>query len=235
MEKIVKSQSKATGGGYHEYFPGNIEQLPIRRIEFVTPPERRRQPLQRLISEYQQGLKTLPRNKVHSFGGHDFAALLHAVDEPATPLTLPDDVLHDFLSFLADRMRELNEDKNSGRKAFLAWVAQAIKIEPDKNGNSGIEALTGKTTLKNYLGDYQKDEEPVPFEELWEVMEKNFRRCNCSLDKVFHDRMQQEYERSLTVLLPIKQKLAATDWLIDQFVYRVYGLTEEQIATVEAG
>jgi len=43
MEKIVRSQSKATGGGYHEYFPGNIEQLPIRRIEFITPPEERQQ------------------------------------------------------------------------------------------------------------------------------------------------------------------------------------------------
>jgi hypothetical protein len=30
-----------------------------------------------------------------------------------------------------------------------------------------------------------------------------------------------------------KQKLAATDWLIDQLVYRLYGLTEEEIAIVE--
>jgi hypothetical protein len=27
--------------------------------------------------------------------------------------------------------------------------------------------------------------------------------------------------------------LAATDWLIDQLVYRLYGLTNEEIATVE--
>jgi hypothetical protein len=31
----------------------------------------------------------------------------------------------------------------------------------------------------------------------------------------------------------MKQKLAATDWLIDQLVYRLYGLTEEEIAIVE--
>lgn len=30
----------------------------------------------------------------------------------------------------------------------------------------------------------------------------------------------------------MKKKLAATDWLIDQVVYRVYGLTEEEFAVV---
>jgi hypothetical protein len=45
--------------------------------------------------------------------------------------------------------------------------------------------------------------------------------------------MRQEYEKSLSVLLPIKKKLAATDWLIDQLVYRLYGLTEEEIRIVE--
>jgi hypothetical protein len=45
--------------------------------------------------------------------------------------------------------------------------------------------------------------------------------------------MREEYKKSLSVLLPMKQKLAATDWLIDQLVYRLYGLTEEEIAIVE--
>jgi hypothetical protein len=45
--------------------------------------------------------------------------------------------------------------------------------------------------------------------------------------------MRQEYEKSLAVLLLIKRKLSATDWLIDQLVYRLHGLTEEEIAIVE--
>ena len=35
------------------------------------------------------------------------------------------------------------------------------------------------------------------------------------------------------MLLPLKARLAATDRLIDQVVYRLYGLTEEEIAVVE--
>jgi hypothetical protein len=35
------------------------------------------------------------------------------------------------------------------------------------------------------------------------------------------------------VSLPLKARLAATDRLIDQVVYQLYGLTEEEIAVVE--
>jgi len=34
-------------------------------------------------------------------------------------------------------------------------------------------------------------------------------------------------------LIPLKAKIAATDRLIDLSVYRLYGLTEEEIALVE--
>ena len=65
------------------------------------------------------------------------------------------------------------------------------------------------------------------------MLRKNTRRLGRSLDAAFEQWMRQEYEKSLALLLPIKQKLVATDWLIDQLVYRLYGLTEEEIAIVE--
>ena len=45
--------------------------------------------------------------------------------------------------------------------------------------------------------------------------------------------VKTEYEKSLFILLPIKEKLRKTDWLIDQIVYKLYGLTEEEIKLVE--
>ena len=44
----------------------------------------------------------------------------------------------------------------------------------------------------------------------------------------FQERLQTEYDASLAVLLPLKRRLAATDRLIDQVVYRLYGLTERR-------
>ncbi|GFP33259.1 hypothetical protein HKBW3S42_01593, partial [Candidatus Hakubella thermalkaliphila] len=38
---------------------------------------------------------------------------------------------------------------------------------------------------------------------------------------------------SLAKLLLLKDRLQKTDWLIDQIIYRLYGLTEEEIGVVE--
>ncbi|MFL5626936.1 MAG: hypothetical protein ACJ788_15240 [Ktedonobacteraceae bacterium] len=45
--------------------------------------------------------------------------------------------------------------------------------------------------------------------------------------------MRNKYEASLEKVLPLKERLARMDALIDQVVYRLYGLTEEEIAVVE--
>ncbi len=67
-----------------------------------------------------------------------------------------------------------------------------------------------------------------------EVLRKNAKRLGVSLnDPRLIGRVRGEYEKSLAVLLPIKRRLAVTDWLIDQLVYRLYGLTEEEIRIVE--
>ena len=53
--------------------------------------------------------------------------------------------------------------------------------------------------------------------------------------RAFQTRLAGEYAASLERLLPLKARLAATDRLIDRVVYRLYGLTEEEVALVEGG
>ncbi|MFB2893049.1 hypothetical protein ACE1CI_09065 [Aerosakkonemataceae cyanobacterium BLCC-F50] len=45
--------------------------------------------------------------------------------------------------------------------------------------------------------------------------------------------LEKEYQASLDTLLPIKMQLTQCDKLIDQIVYKLYGLTEDEIAIVE--
>jgi len=49
----------------------------------------------------------------------------------------------------------------------------------------------------------------------------------------FQERLRAEYGASLDRLVPLKDRLAATDCLIDLIVYRLYGLTPEEVAVVE--
>jgi len=44
-----------------------------------------------------------------------------------------------------------------------------------------------------------------------------------------------EFEGSLGKLLPLRERIRKTDELIDAMVYRLYGLTEEEIKIVEKG
>ncbi|HEC86986.1 MAG TPA: restriction endonuclease [Thermoplasmatales archaeon] len=45
--------------------------------------------------------------------------------------------------------------------------------------------------------------------------------------------MKEEFERSIGKLKPLIERIEKTDWLIDQVVYRLYGLSEEEIRVVE--
>ena len=80
---------------------------------------------------------------------------------------------------------------------------------------------------------YQKDDEHTPFEVLWDILKKNERRIGRRLDAAYQAKLRDEYKKSLSLLLPIKHKLALTDKLIDQIVYRLYGLTTDEVAIVE--
>ncbi|NWF98274.1 MAG: hypothetical protein HXY52_04975 [Nitrospirae bacterium] len=129
----------------------------------------------------------------------------------------------------------MNKEKQKEIKGFLGWLESQLKIIPDVKGDKGIEVLTGKSQIKNYLGDYQKGEEYIPFEDFWKILEKNKTKIQANINsREFYENIKSEYEKSLSKLLPLmKEKLRKTDWLIDQIVYKLYGLTEEEIKIVE--
>lgn len=144
------------------------------------------------------------------------------------------DVVHDILAYLAEKMIEYNKEKQREIKGFLEWLESQLKIKPDKSGKEGVEALTGKSKLKNYPGDYQKGEKHLSFDEFWEILEKNKNKISANLkSRELYQTIKEEYQKSLSRLLPLKQKLARTDHLIDRIIYKLYDLTDEEIKIVE--
>lgn len=128
------------------------------------------------------------------------------------------DTIHDFLAFLAEQMIKLNKEKNWEIKGFLKWLEREIGTE--------IESLQNKTAIKEYH-DYD-------FNKLLEVLKKN--RKNISIDpsdRKTQERLEKEYTKCITALTPLKERIKKTDELIDKIVYRLYGLTDEEIEIVE--
>ena len=141
------------------------------------------------------------------------------------------DVVHDLLAFLAEEMLRLNKEKRALQKTFLAYFVDALQVRAE-NGKAGIEVLTGKSKLQEFAGDYQKGEEPLTPDGLWEIVQKNRARVNVGRVGL-QGQVLARYQESLDQVLPLKEQLGRTDALIDRVVYRLYGLTKEEVGIVE--
>ena len=215
--------TKLKRGGYYEYFEGQLSALPIRRVNFITSPQERAYYLEKARNLY-----------AYCLDKNDQVCVLGFVDHHLTKEPEESDIVHDLLAFLAEEMIRLNKDKRAAQKEFLDRLVTMLRILPDKEGRQGIDVLTGKAKLTDYPGDYQKGESPLAFEELLGILQKNKGRLGVSLsDAGLVEKVRKEYEGSLERVLPLKGRLAKTDALIDAVVYRLYGLTEEEIRVVE--
>ena len=220
FRKVFCIQSEET---FPQIMLDDLKLLPIRRINFNTPTNER-------LHLYEKGKELY----INCLTANDQTTITRFVNQHLTKLPEESDVVHDLLAFLAEEMIRLNKEKRAAQKEFLGWFVKTLRILSDKEGHKGVDVLTGKARLADYPGDYQKGGPPLTFEELLNILRKNKGRLGVSLsDAGLVERLRNEYEESLERVLPLKERLAKTDALIDQVVYRLYGLTEGEIAVVE--
>jgi hypothetical protein len=128
------------------------------------------------------------------------------------------DVVRDLLAFLAEQMLEMNKQKQQEIKGFLGWLEGEIGAK--------VENMSPKTKVQEYY--------KLQFDELLAILKKNKRKL--AIDPARREpqeRLRLEFDASLAKLQPLMERIAATDGLIDRIVYKLYGLTEEEIGIVE--
>lgn len=141
------------------------------------------------------------------------------ITDVETCLPEKSDIIHDFLAYLAEQMIEMNKKKNEEIKGFLKWLEREIGTE--------INILANKTALKEY---HEHD-----FNQLLEVLKKNRNKISIDpSDRKKQEMLEKQFDHSISILEPLKTKIKATVDLIDEIVYRLYGLTEEEIKIVKA-
>jgi len=195
-----------------------IASLPIPRINHTTPRDRHAQLVKKGHKLYERCLSE----------GHacvlEFTA--HHLDLNET------DVIHDLLAFFAQQMIDLNKQKQAEVKRFLDWLEKKLRIVPKSDDSTGLDSLTGKTIIQGYLGDYQKGEPETAFEDFYFRLHQNRGRIRVTLTAIKAE-LENEYRKSLDLLLPIKTQLSTTDALIDRVVYQLYGLTNDETRLIE--
>jgi hypothetical protein len=128
------------------------------------------------------------------------------------------DTVHDFLAYLTEQMIAMNKAKNEEIKGFLKWLEREI--------GTGIDTLANKTAIKEY---HDHD-----FNHLLDVLKKNKNKLSIDpSDRKTQELLEKHFAKSIAVLEPLKEKIKNTDNLIDQIVYKLYGLTDEEIEIVE--
>jgi hypothetical protein len=215
---IYRCQTGEKGRTFAQVKLYDLRLLPIRKISFTTPPEKRQEYLENTINLYQQ-------YQIN----HNPDILFTQIDHHLNQHPSEADVIHDLLAYLAEQMIELNKQKQTETKGFITWLERLIGTE--------IDNLTNKSKIQNYLGDYYKQNQGdnhLTFDELIGILKKNQKKLKIDpTARKEQETLEKEYQSSLNKLLPIKKQLKQCDWLIDEIVYRLYGLTEEEKAIIQ--
>lgn len=205
----------ATKDDFRQTTIQELRRLPIRRIYFNTSSETRKKALKegkRLYEKYLIDKNITPlldfiEDKLPKDENGDFTK-----EEEMS------DVIHDLLDYLAKQMIDMNERKNKEIKEFLEWFESYIGIE--------IDDLTNKTKIYQYY--------TLDFDEFFNILKKNKNKIPVNvLGRELHKDLKSGFEGSLRLLSPLKDKIEATDNLIDQVIYKLYGLSDEEIKIVE--
>lgn len=129
------------------------------------------------------------------------------------------DTIHDFLSYLAEQMIEMNKEKQREINGFLEWLKNELGVK--------IDDLSNKSAFKEYY--------KLNFNEFLDLLKKNQKK----ITKIYfgnrntQENFKKEFENSISKLNPLKEQIQKTDNLIDNIVYKLYGLTKEEIEIVE--
>jgi len=114
----------------------------------------------------------------------------------------------------------MNKNKNDEIKGFLEWVEGKIGAE--------IDDLQLKTKIK---GSYRYD-----FDGLLIILKKNKKKITVNIiEQRDSGEFEGEFEVSMGRLRPLTERIEKTDRLIDQVVYWLYGLSEDEVRVVEGG
>jgi len=194
-----------------------VGKIPLPLIVFNTQLLQRQKLVDKLKQEYKKLIKETQILEFYSFSCYRNYDIGEIVQGCLSAKPEKSDVVHNFLAFLAEQMMEMNKEKQEEIKTFLKWLSGEIKVN--------IECLALKTKIKEY---YEGD-----FDSLWQALKKNERKISISLSHNFMGKLEKEFDLSMQKLSPLKAKIQGTDRLIDQIIYQLYGLTEEEIKIVE--
>ena len=240
----------ATGnlqGEYSDVVPSSVRALPIRHIEFTTPADEREHLVKEAKAKARQAVKALTTSgAIGSDAPLDQAILSEAallvlefVRERLAAKPEQSDVVHDLLAHLAEQMIVMHKQKRTAVEAFwldLEGVTEAAAFEVLRNKGKQERTLWKKAEVcRPFVREESHSTRRLDESLGWnEEPFKAFVKILVGKVQGLSD-LVGVYRAHSPACRKLVSRIEATDWLIDQIVYQLYGLTEEEIAIVEGG
>ncbi len=128
------------------------------------------------------------------------------------------DVLHDFLSSLAEKMGECHTILINESQGFLRWLVREL--------HKNLGELKHKAKLKEF---YSFD-----FDTFLDLLKENQNKISLDLqERAFQERLEIEFNNSCVFLMHTLDKIKKMDTLIDQIFYALYNLSPENIEAIK--
>ncbi|MCX6998049.1 MAG: hypothetical protein NTV49_13435 [Kiritimatiellaeota bacterium] len=194
-------------GGYFQFQAPQLRVLPIRKTNVSASSPDRKRLLKQGQKLYETGVGKSALAGVVAFAKEQ-------LDAQRT------DVVHDLLAFLAERMTAMNAEKNEAARKFLGDLKDFHGVD--------IHSLKPKTKLDEFW--------KIEAAELFAHLRANTKLLatqNVRLKDADEEKIRDRFQKAKAIIQPLETTLAYTDALIDQIVYRLYGLTDEEIKIVE--
>lgn len=212
---IIRSICPIKAGGARKFGPNYISTVPIRIVNFSTELNYRKEKLEEAKQLYQKYMREDDLNSLIDLLDN---CLQQNEDKNTTLEEEKSDIIYDFLIYLVDEIMRVNKEKNQKTNEFIDWLEMFI--------GEKIDNLTNKSKIKQY---YNFD-----FDYLFNVLKKNKKKVNTNVLSIeFHTNLKEAFEKNVTQISSLSDKIYYTDKLIDQIVYKLYGLTDEEIEVVE--
>lgn len=216
----------ATGslqGSFSHVYPQHVRQLPIHRIHFVTPRDERAKILSQCQVNYQEFCRDIDQSRVTDI-----------IDSYLNDTV--SDIVHDFLAYLAEQMIAMHKEKQALTADFwtdLEGASAPADFRKLRDKGKQEAGLAADAALAPFVRAESKSARTLDESLAWdEAAFKAFVRALAGpVDGL--SRLVKVYQQHAPRYRELVERIGRTDWLIDQIVYKLYGLTEEEIAIVE--
>lgn len=228
VEFFFRTISVLIRGGYLRFIYQYVTQIPICRIAFTTPHDER---------------TALAAEATHT--STNPADLLTFVEERLAAVPEQADVVYDVLVSLAEQMLDLNKQRQEKLEDFTLDLESVLsdselqrlerlwtpintaRTDDTEAAKRLVEAQEQLGALATQQLDLREDIGRVD-EEQWKWLVRRRLGKGSTLPHLV-----RVYRTRQPAIAALDKRIAETDQLIDQVVYRLYGLTADEIAVVE--